>query len=104
MTDLITIENNVARLDAETIKNIALFEKQMKQIKEQEELIKQAILDEMEHKGIIKIDSEEMTINYIAPSNRETFDTKTFKAENPAVYDAYVRIIPVKSSIRIRLN
>ena len=101
---LITLENNIAVLEPQTASTIAHFEKQMKYIKEQEDMLKKAILKEMEANGIIKIDTDEMTITYVAPTDRETFDSKTFKEENPLVYDAYVKITPVKSSIRIKVK
>jgi len=101
---LITIENNVAVLEPQTASTIAYFEKQMKYIKDQEELLKKAILAEMEANGIIKIDTDEMTISYVAPTDRETFDSKTFRKDNPDLYDEYVKMSPVKSSIRIKLK
>ena len=78
----------------------------MKFIKEQEETLKKAIKAEMEAKGILKVQDETngMTITYIAPTYRETFDSKKFKADNPDMYDEYVKFSPVKSSIRIKLD
>ena len=106
MNDLIKIENGISILDAETSKKIADFEWAIKQLKEQEEELKEAIRAEMEAKGILSIKDETngMTISYVAPSNRETFDSKKFKADNPDLYDEYVNFSPVKSSIRIKLK
>lgn len=106
MTDLIKIENGISILDAETSKKIADFEWAIKKLKEQEEELKEAIRAEMEAKGILKIEDETtgMTITYVAPTTRETFDNKKFKADNPDMYDEYVKLSPVKSSIRIKLN
>lgn len=106
MTDLIKIENGISILDIETSKKIADFEWAIKKLKEQEEELKEAIKAEMEAKGILKLEDETsgMTISYIASTNRETFDSKKFKADNPDLYDEYVRFSPVKSSIRIKLN
>lgn len=101
---LIKVENNIALLEPETASAIALFEKQMKYIKEQEEMLKKAILEEMEAKGIIKIETDELSITYIAPTDRETFDSKSFRAEHPKMYDDFVRMSPVKSSIRIKVK
>lgn len=104
MNELIKVENGVALLDKDTAVKIAEFEKQMKAVKEKEDELKIAILGEMEQKGIIKIETDDMMISYIAPSVRENFDTKSFKAKNPDLYDEYVKISPVKSSIRIKLK
>lgn len=106
MADLIKIENGVSILDLETSNKIAEFERAMKAIKEQEENLKEAIKAEMEARGILKLEdtTNGMTISYVAPTYRETFDSKKFKAENPDMYDEYVKFSPVKSSIRIKLD
>ncbi len=101
---LIKVENEIALLEPETASNIAYFERTMKYCKEQEELLKNAILKEMEAKGVIKIDTPEISITYIAPTDREQFDTKGFRADYPNLYDDYVLIKGVKSSIRIKVK
>ena len=106
MENLIIIENGTSLLDVAVSNKIAEFERAMKEIKEQEEALKEAIKAEMEARGILKIEdaTNGMTISYIAPTYRETFDSKKFKAEKPDMYDEYVKISPVKSSIKIKLN
>lgn len=101
---LINIENNVALLNTDISKQIAEFEKTIKEIKEKEDNLKQAILNEMESKGIVKIDADDLTINYIASTDRETFDSKTFREDHADLYDEYIKFTPVKSSIRIKLK
>lgn len=91
-------------LDTETSKQIATFEKQVKAIKEQEDLLKKQILEEMERKHIIKLENDELLISYIAPTDRETFDSKSFKQAHQDMYDEYVIMTPVKSSIRIKVK
>ena len=106
MTELIKIENGISLLDADTSNKIAEFERQIKLIKEAEDALKDAIKAEMEARGILKVEDETngMTITYSAPTCRETFDSKKFKAQNPDLYDEYVKLSPVKSSIRIKLD
>ena len=106
MTELIKIENGTSILDMGVSNKIAEFERQMKLIKEQEDALKEAIKAEMEAKGILKVEdaTNGMTISYIAQTTRETFDSKKFRADNPDMYDEYVRLTPVKSSVRIKLD
>lgn len=101
---LIVIENELATLDAETSAKIAEFERQMKVIKEQEDELRQAILNEMEEKNIIKLETDDLVITYVAPTDRETFNSKKFKADHQDLYDEYVTISPVKSSIRLKVK
>lgn len=95
--DLITLNNDVAILDVETAGKIAEFEKMAKDIKAKEDELKKAILEEMESKGIIKLDTDVLSITYVAPTERESLDGKTLREELPDIYDAYVKISPVKS-------
>lgn len=102
--ELIKVENEIGILDTEVSKKVAEFEKAIKEIKEKEEELKQNILSEMESKNILKLETDDLTITYIAPSERETFDSKKFREENSDLYDEYVKFSPVKSSIRVKVK
>ena len=102
--ELIKIENEIAILDPLVSERVADFERKIKLLKEDEDKLKEAILKEMEENQIIKLDTQDLLISYIAPTDRETFDSKTFKADHQDLYDEYVKMTPVKSSIRIKLK
>lgn len=104
--ELIKIENEMSILDIEISNKIAEFERQMKEIKKQEDELKQNILKEMEEKGILSLRDEVngLLISYIAPTERETLDSKRLREEQPDVYDEYIKFTPVKSSIRIKIG
>ena len=102
--ELIKIENEIAILNPEVSEKIAEFERQAKAIKEQEDNLKEAILKEMEENQVIKLDTPDLLISYVTSIDRETFDSKTFKAEHQDLYDEYVKMTPVKASIRIKLK
>jgi len=102
--ELIKIENEIAILDEGVSQKIADFERQVKLIKEQEDSLKQAILDEMEKNQILKLDTPDLLISYVASSDRETFDSKAFKEAHQDLYDEYVKMTPVKPSIRIKVK
>ena len=102
--ELIKIENEVAILDTIVSQQIADFERKIKLIKEEEDKLKEAIQKEMEDNQIIKLDTPDILISYVASSDRETFDSKTFKADHGDLYDEYVKMTPVKPSIRIKVK
>ena len=102
--ELIKVYGEAAILDGTTAKHIAEFEKMAKDIKAKEDELKKAILAEVESKGIIKLETDELTISYVASTDRETFDSKKLRADNPDLYDEYIRMSTVKSSIRIKLK
>lgn len=102
--ELITISNGLPVLRPDIASQIAVFEMQAKCIKEQEETLKKAILEEMEAKGIIGIDTPDLKITYISPTEREKFDSKGFRRDYPDIYDEYITFQPVKSAIRLTVR
>lgn len=102
--ELIKYRGDMPLLDVKTATAIAEFEKAAKEIKEKEDTLKKAILAEMEDKGIVKLDTADLTITYVAGTDRETLDTKALKEELPDIYDTYVKISSVKPSIRLKLK
>ena len=99
----IIIQDNYS-LSEEIEKKIVSIEKRIKKLKEQEEAMKAALLEAMEAKNLIKLETDKMVISYVAPTDRESFDSKKFRSDNPDLYDEYVKISPVKSSIRIKVK
>lgn len=91
-------------LNPEISDKIAEFERNIKKLKEQEDLLKQSILEEMEAKGIVKIENDDLLISYVAPTDRETFDSKKLREDNPDLYDEYIKISKVKASIRVKVK
>lgn len=102
--ELIKVENGLSILDPETSQNIAEFEKAIKDMQEKEKALKEAILEEMKQKKIIKLDTPEIAITYVDETYKETFDTKLFKEQNPDLYDAFVKISVVKPSLRLKVK
>ena len=103
MDELIVYENNTALLNPDVAVKLAEFERMAKEVKAKQDELKQRILEEMESKGIISIKSPELTISYVAPSTRETFDSKAFRKDHPDLYDEYVNISLVKASVRMKV-
>lgn len=106
MNEIITLENGISIIDderANRIMNLKMIKEQAdKQLKSETD----QILDEMESKGILKASNEivGIEVTYIAPSDRESFDSKRLREDNPDLYDEYVKISTVKSSVRIKLK
>lgn len=101
---LIKIENGTPTLSTAASVALATFERKAKEIKEKEDALKKAILKAMEDNNIVKVETDEITVTYIAKTDRETFQKKAFRKDNPDLYDDYVKITPVKPSIRIKIK
>lgn len=101
--ELITVSADTALLQPEISKKIADFERQIKEIKQAEDELKMKILEEMERKGLLKVKTDDLAITYVAPADRESFDSKKFRDDHADLYDEYIKMTPVKASIRIKV-
>lgn len=102
--EYLTVYEGELVLSEEVSKTIADLERMASEIKKKQDEMKKAILEEMEAKNVVKLDNDILTITYIATTDRETFDSKKFKTDNPDLYDEYVKISPVKPSVRIKVK
>lgn len=104
MNNIIERKDSDVALSEEVCEKIVSLEKQAKEIKKQQDSMKKDILDAMQKYGVLKLDNEFLKIAFIPEHDAEKFDSKTFKEENPDVYDSYVKISKVKPSIRITVK
>jgi len=92
------------RLIPSAERQLAHFERMVKEIKKAEDELKAAIKAEMEARGIRKLEGDEMAITYIAPTDTEKFDKARFRKEHPDLHDEYIRMTPVAGYIKIALK
>lgn len=102
MKDLIKFTDG--KLAAQTVDYIVKVETQIKALKEQYDAFKADLLNAMEQNGIVKFEGDNIRINYIGETTRETFDSKQFKEDFPDLYDEYVKFSKVKPSVRIKVE
>ena len=104
MNSIIERNGSDITVSEEVCERIISLEKQAKEIKKQQDSMKNEILDAMQKYGVLKFENEFLKIAFIPEHDAEKFDSKTFKEENPDVYDMYVKISKVKPSIRITIK
>lgn len=104
MNDLIVKKEDNYQLTDTIISELKMIEEEKKELKRKEEKIREILLKEMEDKNILKLENENISITYKAPTERETFRTKDFKKDLPDLYDTYVELTPVKSSLVIKIK
>ena len=104
MNNIIERNGSYVTFSEEVCKKIISLEKQAKEIKKQQDDMKNEILDAMQKYGVLKFDNEFLKIAFIPEHDAEKFDSKTFKEENPDIYDSYVKLSKVKPSIRITVK
>lgn len=96
---------------SESLSRIEDFERQLYEFKTRTDAIekqKEGLIEElknaMEKQGIKSLDYHSISITYVAPSKRATFDKKKFETDHPEMKGMYDRESNVKSSIRIKLH
>ena len=104
MNDLIVKKEDNYQLTDAVISELKMIDEEEKKVKEKKEKIREILLKEMEDKNILKLENENISITYKAPTERETFRTKDFKKDLPDLYDAYVEFTPVKGSLLIKFK
>ena len=102
MSNLILIEKGV--ITPQAVDYITAIETQMKALKEQYDQFKDDLLKAMEFNGIVKLESENLTINYIGATVAETFDSKQFKADMPDLYDEYIKLSNKKAYVKVSVK
>lgn len=104
--ELLVLNNDTYLLDTETASKIAEFERTMKELKKKQDEIKEQLKYEMAAKGIksIKDEVNNITITYVAPTERETFDSKSFRADHEDLYNDYIKFSEIKDSVRISVK
>ena len=104
MKSMVKLENGEYGLVSDAINTIVEIEKQIKDLEALQDSYKENLLKEMEENNVLKVDTEELSISYVAPSTRETLDSKKLKEDLPDIYDLYVKFTDVKSSLRIKVK
>ena len=104
INDFIVKKEDNSQLADIITSELKMIDEEKRELKRKEDAIREALIKEMEDKGIIKISDENISITYKAPTERETFRTKDFKKDLPDLYDTYVEFTPVKSSLLIKIK
>ena len=101
---MITVVENKAVLSPEACTQIVEIERAKKALDDKEKALRDLIKAEMEEKGYKSFETDEFSITYKAPYDSENFDKKAFRAEHRDLYDSYVSMKTVSSSITIKLK
>lgn len=91
----------LATVNAEISTKISQTIEAIEKLEEVVNLFREAVLSEMQLKGIKKFDNGEISITYIEPTTRVSIDSKKLKEELPDVYSKYSKVSDVKASVKI---
>lgn len=97
-------ETSLQTVDEKTLAHFGNVLKQIAELEKSIDPIREQIKSEMEKRKILALKAGNVSVTYVSPTTRETFDTKRFKAENVDLYKQYTKTSEVKSSIRIKVE
>lgn len=76
----------------------------LEQLEQQQDQMRNEIMEAMKQNNIKSYDMGEIKITYIAPTTRESLDGKTLKAELPEIYEKYKKETQVKEQLKITIR
>lgn len=97
-------ELEIEELEKQMTMAIAQLKNSQTALKEANEKIKQEIMTSMEQNEVKKYENNFIAITYVAPTTKNTVDTKKLKEEYNEVYNKCLKTSDVKASLRIKIK
>lgn len=91
----------ISSKEIQTLEDVLL---QMKALELVIDEYRQKALEEMARRGILNIQIGKVKMTYVPGTIRQTFDSKAFKADEPELYEQYIKNTEVKPSLRITVK
>lgn len=104
MNEIFKTENGTVIMLQDFSEEVARVKNQLKALKDLDQKYNDMIREAMEQYGVVKIETENLNVTYVQPTEKESFDSKAFKEDFPELYDEYVKMTPVKASLRVKVN
>lgn len=101
MNELLTKQNELVE---EAGEQIIKFETAIKELQEKEKQFREALLNQMQERGVKSVKYKNLTISLTDAHVTEKFDSKAFKADYEQLYNEYVKLTDVKASVAIRIK
>lgn len=104
---LIKYSNNeleIGKIEEQISIVIADLQNKQKELINKNEELKEQIKLSMEENEVKKYENDFISITYVAPTTKNTVDSKKLKEEYEEIYNKCLKISNVKSSIRIKIK
>ena len=101
---LVANDTEIAVIQKQIIEATASLQVTLDNLLQKDRELRDAIRVAMDATGTKKFENEQISITYIAPSIRSTFDSTRFKAEHPDTYTEYLKESKVSASVRIKVK
>lgn len=102
--DVQTMYSDLPARFANVEKQIADYERMVKQAKAEQDKLRAGLLELMEQHNVKSWEGDLVKITRVPASDKESFDSKGFKEKHPDMYKEFTKKSVVKSSLRITLK
>lgn len=89
------------KLTESATKTIVEIEEQIKALEALKGELKSKIIEQMTGHGVKSIENDLVRITYVAPTTRQSLDSKALKAELPDVWNKYSKTSTVSETVKI---
>lgn len=103
-TQLAEVNKQTAEVQAKIAEATAELQKELQELQEKDSSIRAAIKESMENSSIKKYEDDNISVVSVSATTRKSFDTKSFKEQQPDMYKQFEKTTQVKASIRITLK
>lgn len=102
--DVQTMYSDLPARFANVEKQIADYERMVKQAKAEQDKLRAGLLELMEQHNVKSWEGDLVKITRVPASDKESFDSKGFKEKHPELYNEFLKKSTVKASLRITLK
>lgn len=102
--DVQTMYSDLPARFANVEKQIADYERMVKQAKAEQDKLRAGLLELMEQHNVKSWEGDMVKITRVPASEKESFDSKGFKEKHPELYNEFLKKSTVKASLRITLK
>ena len=89
------------KLTESATKTIVEIEEQIKALEALKGELKSKIIEQMTGHGVKSIENDQVRITYVAPTTRQSLDSKALKADLPDVWNKYSKTSTVSETVKI---
>ncbi len=98
------VTDDVFEISVDAATKIKDLLKKKEEYDKAEKELKAVLQAEMEARGIKKIHTNGILVNYIEPTQQESFDKAKFKEENEALYNKYVKFTNKNGYVKVSIK
>ena len=100
MTELQVMQSAIP----DALKEITSITIEKKKLEEKEKMMREKLLVAMEKNNIKKFENEFVSFTYMAPTTRNSVDSKKLKEKHPDIYDECLKTSKVSASVKIAVK